>query len=555
MMKDVDIAKNATLLPIDVIAKRIGLDIDELEHYGRYKAKYAARVEENAPKGQLFLVTAMTPTPAGEGKTTISIALADGLSGLDKRCIVALREPSLGPVFGMKGGAAGGGFAQVLPMQDINLHFTGDLHAITAANNLLSALIDKHIFYGNALNIDPSKVNWRRCSDINDRGLREIITGLGGRANGVLRESGYDITVASEVMAILCLSKDLADLKRRLARIVVAQTYDGQFVTAGQLKASGAMATLLSDAIKPNLVQTIEGTPVFIHGGPFANIAHGCSSLCATRLALAHADVVVTEAGFGADLGAQKFIDIKCRALGQAPNAICLVATLRAIAYHARKMASQADVSDAELDLSPGLENLERHLDNLQKLWKAPVVIAINSFTDDHPKHLETLKAWCEARHQPYAFCNAWAKGGRIGAKDLAQAMLDVAVKDPKQTFTYDSTDSLRTKIERVAKQVYRAEAVTFEAGVLTKLAQYEAAGYGQLDVCIAKTQYSFSDNPKLYGAPNGFSVNVRDVKLSAGAGFVVAMMGKIMTMPGLGANSAAESIDISDDGEITGLF
>ncbi|MCL2326628.1 MAG: formate--tetrahydrofolate ligase [Proteobacteria bacterium] len=554
MREDIEIARLSALEPISEIAAKAGFDSTCVETYGRYKAKIVGSEGASASRGLLFLVTAMTPTPPGEGKTTMSIALADGLSGLGKRSIVALREPSLGPAFGIKGGATGGGYAQVAPMEDINLHFTGDFHAVTSANNLLAAMIDNHIVQGNALGIDPRTVTWRRCLDVNDRSLRQVITGLGGVSNGIVRETGFDITVASEVMAILCLSSDLKDLKRRLGEVVIGNTYDGALVRVSDLKAVGAMAVLLRDAMSPNLVQTLQGTPALIHGGPFANIAHGCSSLAATRLALSHAECVVTEAGFGADLGAQKFFDIKGRALGLAPNAVCLVVSLRAIRYHAA-MCLGIELNEVAIeDLSYGLANVARHLENLTQIWGARVVVAINAFTGDSEHELLAVEAWCAERGQVCARCQGWALGGAEGARDLAKAMLEAADPAPRQHFTYDLGDSLVQKIETIARRVYRARAVEYAPGVLKRLKAMTDAGYGGLDVCIAKTQYSFSDNAKRQGAPEDFVMTVREVSLSAGAGFVVAQMGNIMTMPGLAKRSAAERIDISDDGMIQGL-
>ena len=514
-------------------------------------APYAAQPD----RARLILVTAINPTPAGEGKTTVSVGLADGMTVLGKKAMLALREPSLGPVFGMKGGAAGGGYAQVLPMEQINLHFTGDLHAITAANNLLAAMVDNHIQQGNALGIDPRRVSWRRCLDVNDRQLRQIVSGLGGKPNGMPREDGFDITAASEVMAVFCLAKDLTDLKARLSRLVVARTFAGKPVTAGDLHAAGAMTALLRDAMQPNLVQTIDGTPCLMHGGPFANIAHGCNSVIATKTAMKLADYVITEAGFGADLGAEKFLDIKCRQSGIWPDAVVLVATVRALKHHGG--CPKEALNQEGLDyLDKGMENLLAHIDHIRNVWKRPVIVAINRFSADTPAEMEKVRAACAAAGAPCELCDGWAQGGK-GVTALAQLVADVADAQPKEapSYTYPDELPLKEKIEAVAKRVYGAERVTFGAGVVKQLQSMEAEGYGTCPVCIAKTQYSFSDNAKLLGAPKGFTLAIRAVRLSAGAGFVVAFAGDIIAMPGLPKLPAAEQIDVDENGKIVGLF
>ena len=553
MKSDIEIAQEAALCPITEIAAKVGLSGQDIIPYGHYKAKINHHLAENVTKqGKLILVTAISPTPAGEGKTTTSVGLADALCALGKKTMLCLREPSLGPVFGIKGGAAGGGYAQVVPMEDINLHFTGDIHAIGTANNLLAAMIDNSIQQGNPLNIDPRRITWKRCMDMNDRQLRFIVDGLGGKANGTPREDGFDITVASEVMAVFCLASSLADLKARLARIVCAYTYDGQPVTAGQIGAAGAMAALLKDAIDPNLVQTLEHNPAIIHGGPFANIAHGCNSVMATRLSLALADYVVTEAGFGADLGAEKFLDIKCRAAGIAPSACVLVATIRALKSHGG--VAKADLNKPNPDaVRAGLANLGRHIENMKDGFGLPVVVAINAFPTDTAEEQEIVSAFCKEQGVPCVLSEVFAKGGE-GGKALAQAVLDI-MEDRPIHYTYPLEASLKEKIEAVASKIYRADGVDYSAAAAKMLDQLTEMGYGNLPVCIAKTQYSFSDNAALKAAPTGFRMNVREVRLAAGAGFVVVICGSIMTMPGLPKVPAAVNIDVTDDGRITGLF
>ena len=553
MKSDIEIAQEAALCPITEIAAKVGLSGQDIIPYGHYKAKINHHLAENVTKqGKLILVTAISPTPAGEGKTTTSVGLADALCALGKKTMLCLREPSLGPVFGIKGGAAGGGYAQVVPMEDINLHFTGDIHAIGTANNLLAAMIDNSIQQGNPLNIDPRRITWKRCMDMNDRQLRFIVDGLGGKANGTPREDGFDITVASEVMAVFCLASSLADLKARLAKIVCAYTYDGQPVTAGQIGAAGAMAALLKDAIDPNLVQTLEHNPAIIHGGPFANIAHGCNSVMATRLSLALADYVVTEAGFGADLGAEKFLDIKCRAAGIAPSACVLVATIRALKSHGG--VAKADLNKPNPDaVRAGLANLGRHIENMKDGFGLPVVVAINAFPTDTAEEQEIVSAFCKEQGVPCVLSEVFAKGGE-GGKALAQAVLDI-MEDRPIHYTYPLEASLKEKIEAVASKIYRADGVDYSAAAAKMLDQLTEMGYGNLPVCIAKTQYSFSDNAALKAAPTGFRMNVREVRLAAGAGFVVVICGSIMTMPGLPKVPAAVNIDVTDDGRITGLF
>ena len=553
MKSDIEIAQEATLCPITEIAAKVGLSGQDIIPYGHYKAKINHHLAENVTKqGKLILVTAISPTPAGEGKTTTSVGLADALCALGKKTMLCLREPSLGPVFGIKGGAAGGGYAQVVPMEDINLHFTGDIHAIGTANNLLAAMIDNSIQQGNPLNIDPRRITWKRCMDMNDRQLRFIVDGLGGKANGTPREDGFDITVASEVMAVFCLATSLADLKARLAKIVCAYTYDGQPVTAGQIGAAGAMAALLKDAIDPNLVQTLEHNPAIIHGGPFANIAHGCNSVMATRLSLALADYVVTEAGFGADLGAEKFLDIKCRAAGIAPSACVLVATIRALKSHGGVAKADLNKPNPEA-VRAGLANLGRHIENMKDGFGLPVVVAINAFPTDTAEEQEIVSAFCNEQGVPCVLSEVFAKGGE-GGKALAQAVLDI-MEDRPIHYTYPLEASLKEKIEAVASKIYRADGVDYSAAAAKMLDQLTEMGYGNLPVCIAKTQYSFSDNAALKAAPTGFRMNVREVRLAAGAGFVVVICGSIMTMPGLPKVPAAVNIDVTDDGRITGLF
>ena len=558
MKTDIEIAQSTQMAPIAEIAAKLGLQEEEYAPYGRYKAKIDHRLVARMagqPDGKLILVTAISPTPAGEGKTTTSVGLADALTALGKKTMLCLREPSLGPVFGVKGGAAGGGYAQVVPMEDINLHFTGDLHAIGAANNLLAALVDNHIYQGNALGIDPRRVTWKRCIDMNDRQLRFVTDGLGGKANGTPREDGFDITVASEIMAIFCLATDLVDLKARLSRIVVGYTYAGEPVTAGEIHAAGALAALLKDAFDPNLVQTLERTPAIIHGGPFANIAHGCNSVIATRLSAKLADYVVTEAGFGADLGAEKFLDIKCRLSGLRPSAVVLVATVRALKHHGGCPKDALSVPSVEY-LGKGLPNLAQHIENM-KGFGLPVVVAVNAFPTDTDEENEAIYALCAKLGVPCALSEVFAKGGE-GGKAVAEnvlALIDAQQQVPELQFTYASDVGLKEKILAVCKNIYRADDVTFSAAALKSLAQYEQMGCGNLPVCVAKTQYSFSDDAKLLAAPKGFVMNVRDVRLSAGAGFVVVIMGAIMTMPGLPKKPAAENIDLDENGKISGLF
>ena len=555
MLSDIVIAQAAKMLPIAKVAEKLGLTDEDLIPYGRYKAKINHKlIHSDRPDGKLILMTAISPTPAGEGKTTTSVGLADALNAMGKKTMLCLREPSLGPVFGVKGGAAGGGYAQVVPMEDINLHFTGDIHAIGTANNLLAAMIDNSIQQGNPLNIDPRRIAWKRCMDMNDRQLRFIVDGLGGKVNGTPREDGFDITVASEVMAIFCLATDLADLKDRLSRIVCAYTYDGQPVTAGQIGAAGAMAALLKDAIDPNLVQTLENNPAIIHGGPFANIAHGCNSVTATKLSLKLAEYVVTEAGFGADLGAEKFLDIKCRMADLHPSAVVLVATVRALKSHGG--VTKPDLNKPNVDaVRKGAANLERHIDNIKNGFGLPVCVAINAFPTDTPEEMAVIEEVCAKAGVKCALSEVFAKGGE-GGKALAETVLSIMPEAPQPIqYTYDLGASLPEKIEAVAKKIYRADGVTYTPAAKKMLDDLAAMGYGELPVCIAKTQYSFSDNAKLTGAPTGFKMNVREVRLSAGAGFVVVICGSIMTMPGLPKHPAAMDIDVDAEGRITGLF
>ena len=553
MLSDIEIAQAAQMQPITEIAAKLGLEGQSVIPYGHYKAKIDHRLaKEDRPEGRLILVTAISPTPAGEGKTTTSVGLADAMNALGKKTMLCLREPSLGPVFGIKGGAAGGGYAQVVPMEDINLHFTGDIHAIGTANNLLAAMIDNSIQQGNPLNIDPRRITWKRCMDMNDRQLRFIVDGLGGKVNGTPREDGFDITVASEIMAIFCLARDLADLKERLSRIVCAYTYDGQPVTAGQIGAAGAMTALLKDALDPNLVQTLEHNPAIIHGGPFANIAHGCNSVIATKLSLKLADYVVTEAGFGADLGAEKFLDIKCRYAGLNPAAVVLVATVRALKSHGGVAKPDLNKPNVEA-VKAGSVNLERHIENLRK-FGLPVCVAINAFPTDTQEEMDAIYAVCEKAGVPCALSEVFAKGGE-GGKALAETVLSILDDSARVRFTYELGASLPEKIGAVAKKIYRAGGVSYSAAAKKTLDELAALGYGGLPVCIAKTQYSFSDNAKLIAAPEGFTLNVREVRLSAGAGFVVVVCGSIMTMPGLPKHPAAMDIDVTPDGKISGLF
>ena len=553
MLSDIEIAQGASMLPIAQVAEKLGLTENEIIPYGRYKAKVDHRLLHTLPtKGKMILVTAISPTPAGEGKTTTSVGLADAMCKMGKQAMLCLREPSLGPVFGIKGGAAGGGYAQVVPMEDINLHFTGDLHAIGTANNLLAAMIDNSIQQGNPLNIDPRRITWKRCMDMNDRQLRFILDGMGGKVNGTPREDGFDITVASEVMAIFCLATSITDLKDRLSKIVCAYTYDGQPVTCGQIGAAGAMTALLKDAIDPNLVQTLENNPAIIHGGPFANIAHGCNSVMATKLGLALSDYVITEAGFGADLGAEKFLDIKCRKAGIAPSAVVLVATIRALKSHGG--VAKADLNTPNLDaLKKGIANLGRHIDNMKDQFGLPVVVAINAFPSDTAEEQVFVEEYCREKGVPCSLSEVFAKGGE-GAVDLAEKVLNIMEDRPIQ-FTYELEQPLTEKIEAVAKKIYRADGVSFSLAAKKSLDEITAMGYGDLPICIAKTQYSFSDNAKLLAAPEGFTMQVREVRLSAGAGFVVVICGNIMTMPGLPKKPAAVNIDVDNEGRITGLF
>ncbi len=554
-MTDIEIAQATPMRPIAEIAQKAGIADEYLESYGRYKAKVDPRLlkESDRPEGKLILVTAITPTPAGEGKTTTTIGLADGLRHIGKNAVVALREPSLGPVFGIKGGAAGGGYAQVVPMEDINLHFTGDFHAIGAANNLLAAMLDNHIYQGNALHIDPRRITWRRCVDMNDRQLRFITDGLGGRVNGVPREDGYDITVASEIMAVFCLSSSITDLKERLSRIVVGYTYDEQPVTAGQLGAVGAMAALLKDAIKPNLVQTLEGTPAFVHGGPFANIAHGCNSVMATRMAMKLGDYAVTEAGFGADLGAEKFLDIKCRMAGLRPSAVVMVATVRALKMHGG--LAKTDLGREDLGaLEAGLPNLLRHVSNIVNVYKLPCVVAVNRFPTDTDAEISLVIEKCRALGVRTVLSTVWADGG-AGGTELAEEVVRLCELPNDFSYSYPLEDSIEDKIAAVVRRIYGGDGVTFAPAASKEIARLTALGYGGLPVCMAKTQYSFSDDPAKLGAPEGFTVTVRNVKVSAGAGFIVALTGDIMTMPGLPKVPAAQRIDVDENGRISGLF
>ena len=565
MKTDIEIAQATPMRPITEIAAAAGLDEKYVEQYGKYKAKIALSFlrEAKNPDGKLILVTAITPTPAGEGKTTTTIGLADGLRKIGKKSIVALREPSLGPVFGVKGGAAGGGYAQVVPMEDINLHFTGDFHAIGAANNLLAAMLDNHIYQGNALGIDPRRITWRRCVDMNDRQLRFVVDGLGGRVNGVPREDGYDITVASEIMAVLCLSSSISDLKARLGRIIVGYTYDEKPVTAGDLKAEGAMTALLRDALSPNLVQTLEGTPAIVHGGPFANIAHGCNSVLATRMAMKLGDYTVTEAGFGADLGAEKFLDIKCRVAGLHPSAVVVVATIRALKMHGGLPKTALGEENLEA-LERGLPNLLRHVSNIRDVYKLPSVVAVNRFPTDTDAEVALIIDKCRALGVNVVLSDVWAKGGE-GGVPLAREVVRLCEHPNNFTFSYDtavnivasgfSDDSIENKIEKIVTKIYRGAGVSILPAAKKQIETLTALGFDGLPVCMAKTQYSFSDDPKLLGAPEGFTVTVKNVKISAGAGFIVVLTGDIMTMPGLPKSPAAERIDVDEDGRITGLF
>lgn len=551
---DIEIAQSSEMLPIFEVAKRAGISEDLLEPYGRYKAKLDARALADKPlRGKLVLVTAINPTPAGEGKTTTSVGLADALTSLGQSAMLALREPSLGPVFGVKGGAAGGGYAQVVPMEDINLHFTGDFHAIGAANNLCAAMLDNHIKQGNSLNIDPQRVVWKRCVDMNDRQLRNVVDGLGGIADGMPRQDGFDITVASEVMAVFCLASGIKDLKERLGRMVIAYTYDRKPVTVSDIHAEGAMTALLKDAIQPNLVQTLEHTPALVHGGPFANIAHGCNTVEATKTALRLADYVVTEAGFGADLGAEKFLDIKCRATGLAPSAVVLVATVRALKYNGG--VAKADLNQQNVEaLKEGIPNLLRHVDNIQTVYGLPVVVAINAFPTDTAEELALVEEECKKRSVNVVLSEVWAKGGK-GGQALAEEVMRLCQTESKLTFAYDVKESLKQKITDIATKIYHADGVEFTPSAAKQLQQLEELGFGELPICMAKTQYSFTDDQTKLGAPENFKITVREVRVSAGAGFVVCLTGSIMTMPGLPKVPAAEHIDVLDDGRIVGLF
>ncbi len=553
---DIEIAQETEMEPIGQVAQAAGIDEDYLECYGKYKAKIDTnflRDQAEKPDGKLILVTAINPTPAGEGKTTVTVGLADAMKRLGEKVCVALREPSLGPVFGIKGGAAGGGYAQVVPMEDINLHFTGDMHAIGAANNLLAAMLDNHIYQGNALNLDPRRITWKRCVDMNDRQLRSITDGLGGRVNGVPREDGYDITVASEVMAILCLANDITDLKERLSRIIVGYTYDEKPVTAGDLKAQGAMAALLKDALKPNLVQTLEHTPAIVHGGPFANIAHGCNSVMATKMALKLGDYAITEAGFGADLGAEKFLDIKCRMAGLKPDAVVIVATVRALKSHGG--AAKEDLKREDLTaLKAGLPNLLQHVDNMHEVYGLPCVVALNVFPTDTEAELDLVESECRGRGVKVARTEVWEKGGE-GGLALAEEVIRLTQEPNDFRFSYGLEGSIEDKINAIVRRVYHGDGAVLTANAKKQAAQLTALGYDRLPVCVAKTQYSFSDDASLKGAPRGFTVTVRNLKVSAGAGFLVALTGDIMTMPGLPKVPAAEQIDVDETGRISGLF
>ena len=554
-LTDIEIAQQTKLEPITKIADKLGLEDKYVEQYGKYKAKvdYNLLKDRTNKDGKLVLVTAITPTPAGEGKTTTTIGLSDGLAKIGKNVVVALREPSLGPVFGVKGGAAGGGYAQVVPMEDINLHFTGDFHAIGAANNLLAAMLDNHIYQGNALNIDPRRITWRRCVDMNDRQLRFVTDGLGGRVNGVPREDGYDITVASEIMAVFCLASSITDLKERLSRIVVAYTYDEKPVTAGQLNAVGAMTALLKDALKPNLVQTLEGTPAFVHGGPFANIAHGCNSVIATRMAMRLGDYAITEAGFGADLGAEKFLDIKCRYAGLTPSAVVMVATVRALKMHGGLQKTQLGTEDL-VALEKGIPNLLRHVSNITNVYKLPCVVAVNRFPTDTDAEINLVIEKCKALGVNVVLSTVWADGGN-GGVELAKEVVRLCEQPNDFSFSYPLDVPVQEKIRMIVQRVYGGKDVNFTLAALKQIATLESLGYGNIPVCMAKTQYSFSDDQTKLGAPEGFVVTVRNVKVSAGAGFIVALTGDIMTMPGLPKVPAAEKIDVDEDGKISGLF
>ena len=557
MMTDIEIAQAATPRHILEIAKEAGVDEKYIELYGRNKAKLDLSLLEDAkdkPDGKLILVTAITPTPAGEGKTTTTIGLADGMKRIGKSVAVALREPSLGPVFGVKGGAAGGGYAQVIPMEDINLHFTGDFHAIGAANNLLAAMLDNHIYQGNSLGIDPRRITWKRCVDMNDRQLRFVTDGLGGRVNGVPREDGYDITVASEIMAVLCLASSITDLKARLSRIIVGYTYDEKPVTAGDLKAEGAMTALLKDALKPNLVQTLEGTPAFVHGGPFANIAHGCNSVIATKTAMKMADYAITEAGFGADLGAEKFLDIKCRMAGLTPSAVVIVATVRALKMHGGLAKTELGSENLEA-LERGIPNLLRHVSNIKNVYKLPSVVAVNRFPTDTDAEIQFIINKCRELGVNVILSTVWAEGGK-GGEELAREVVRLCEEEVGDfTFSYDENATIEEKIEAVTKKIYGGDGVNVLPVAKKQIAALTALGFDKMPICVAKTQYSFSDDPTKLGAPEGFKITIKNVKVSAGAGFIVVLTGDIMTMPGLPKIPAAEKIDVDENGKITGLF
>ena len=556
MKSDIEIAQEALLEPITSVAAGLGIDMDDLELYGKYKAKisdeYMNRISQN-PDGKLILVTAINPTPAGEGKTTTSVGLGQAFGKLGKKAIIALREPSLGPCFGIKGGAAGGGYAQVVPMDELNLHFTGDFHAITSANNLLAALIDNHIQQGNELGIDPRQITWKRCLDMNDRVLRNVVVGLGAKADGTVREDHFVITVASEIMAVLCLANDMADLKERLGRMVVGYTYGGEVVTASQLHAVGAMAALLKDALKPNLIQTLEHTPALVHGGPFANIAHGCNSVRATKAALKMADYVITEAGFGADLGAEKFFDIKCRMADLKPDAVVLVATIRALKYNGGVPKTELVPENMEA-LKAGIVNLEKHIENLQK-YGVPVVVTLNSFVTDTENEIAFVKQFCEDRNCDFAMSEVWEKGGEGGIA-LAEKVLNT-LENKKSNFKvlYDDTLSIREKIETIAKEIYGADGVAFQSAAAKQMKKLESLGFGNLPICMAKTQYSLSDDPDKLGRPENFNISVREMYVSAGAGFIVVLTGAVMTMPGLPKKPAAYNVDVDENNKIVGLF
>ena len=556
MKTDIQIAQETKMLPIKEVAASIGIKEDDLELYGKYKSKISDDLineSKNNKDGKLILVTAINPTPAGEGKTTTSVGLGEAFGRLGKKALIALREPSLGPCFGIKGGAAGGGYAQVVPMEDLNLHFTGDFHAITSANNLLAALLDNHIQQGNELGIDPRQIVWKRCMDMNDRVLRNIVVGLGSKMDGMVREDHFVITVASEIMAILCLADDMADLKKRLAKIIVAYTFDGKPVTAGDLKATGSMAALLKDALKPNLIQTLEHTPALVHGGPFANIAHGCNSVRATKTALKLADYVITEAGFGADLGAEKFFDIKCRMAGLKPDAVVLVATVRALKYNGGVPKDELSAENLEA-LKKGIVNLEKHIENLQK-FGVPVVVTLNSFITDTKEETDYIEKFCKDRGCEFALSEVWEKGGEGGIELANRVLYTLENKESNFKVLYDDSLSLKEKIEKIAKEIYGADGVTYTAAAEKELKRITDLGMGDFPVCMAKTQYSLSDDAKKLGRPSGFKINVREVYASAGAGFVVAINGAIMTMPGLSKKPAAYGIDVDDNGVITGLF